>query len=68
MSNVDKKFEDWKKRFEFPDFYDFNIRALLQLQEDFESCPPDHVKTKRELLDMIVKIQNSLPREFFSWL
>jgi hypothetical protein len=62
--NVENKFKEWKARYKFEDFYDFNVKSLLQLQEQFEQCDPEHVRTKKDLLDMILRLQGNLPRLF----
>lgn len=71
MSNTDKEkyikdnFDLWKGKYKFADHLDFNVKSLFGLQYDFATTPSDHVKNKRELLDMILRIQSHLPHGIF---
>ncbi|GFN32588.1 hypothetical protein [Paenibacillus xylaniclasticus] len=58
---VKENFKKWKEVYRFPAEYDFYIESLLDLQWSFKNIPNDHVKTKKELLDMIMRIQNNFP-------
>ena len=59
---VNDKFKEWNKKFEIPYGYDFQLKTMFELEEQFKEQPKENVKTKRDILDMIHKIYYNMNR------
>lgn len=61
---IKQNFEQWKEKYKFPDYWDFELEAMFGLQYDFINAPYEHVKNRSQLLDMILCIRRSLNNYF----
>ncbi|GAB6989367.1 hypothetical protein JCM16418A_14170 [Paenibacillus pini] len=59
-------FDMWKERYQFEDYYDFQIKLLFQLQWELLYSSEIYSQNRREQLEMILRIHGSLPQDFFN--
>ena len=59
---VEDKFKEWNNKFEIPYGYEFQLKTMFELEEQFRETPKENVKTKRDILDMINRIYYSMYR------
>ena len=57
---IEEKFAFWNEKYNIPYNSVFIIRSLFELEYQFMMTPLEHVKTKRDILDMIQKINQSI--------
>lgn len=57
---IEEKFKEWKEYYDIPFNKEFDVKALLGLQYDFNCLPHDHIKSKKDLLDAMYLIQRSI--------
>lgn len=62
---VENKFKEWKEKYDVPDYYDFELRAMFALEKQFMVTPDEHVKKKYDLMKMISDIKRNMG---ISWL
>jgi hypothetical protein len=63
---VESEFKKWQERYDIPYDEEYNVKLLLQIRDEIDSTPMEHVKTKRDLNDMADRIYYHLrlkPRE-----
>lgn len=61
--SVEKKFQEWKEKYEIPEHQEFNYKTLIALQGEYAEISrlqPDHTKRRMELLHMIERVQREL--------
>jgi hypothetical protein len=59
---VESKFIEWNKKFEIPYGYEFHLKTMFELEEQFREQPKENVKTKYDILRMIQDIYNRMSR------
>lgn len=59
---VQEQFNKWSEHYIIPFEHEFELRKYFELQHQYDNTPDDHVKTKRELIDMMGKLKYHLPR------
>lgn len=57
---IEEKFKEWKEYYDIPFNKEFDVKALLGLQYDFNCLPHDHIKSKKDLLDAMYLIQRNI--------
>jgi hypothetical protein len=60
---VEKMYEEWKNIYEIPIEKEFAVRALLDLQWEYQNIPENHYKAKADILSAINLLSNSLNLE-----
>lgn len=60
---VEKMFEEWKNTYDIPIEKEFAVKALLNLQWDYQNIPENHYKAKADILNAINLLSNSLNLE-----
>lgn len=60
---VAREFEKWSERYEISFEQEFLIKSLIDLQRQFIETPDDHVRTRQDVLNMIIQIQSRLRLE-----
>ena len=66
---VESEFKKWQERYSIPFEMEFNVKALLDLQWQFNNTEDGHVKTKADLIQAISRLQRDLhlkPRPTYS--
>jgi hypothetical protein len=53
----EREFKEWKERYEIPFDQEFNVKQLLQIREEIEETPTEHVRTRKDLIDIADRIQ-----------
>lgn len=61
-ARVDKEYQQWKERYEIPFKDEFNVKTLLQLQDEFNSLSYNSgmTKTRTDLIYMIERLNRNL--------
>ena len=59
--SVERQFSEWNKKYEIPEHMEFQIKTMFELQEEYRSIPVEYTKRKRDVLEMIMKLQDKLP-------
>ncbi|RNB59375.1 hypothetical protein EDM57_04325 [Brevibacillus gelatini] len=59
---VQEQFNLWNEKFNIPFEHEYELKKYFELQHQYDNTPDEHVKTKRELLDMMNKLKYHLPR------
>lgn len=62
---VENKFNDWINKYEIPEHMEFELKSLFDLEEQFRNQPPENVKTKDILLNMIMRINGRFNGKLF---
>lgn len=57
---VESEYEKWNGNFEIPFDKEFEVKAILALQHQFERTEDAHVKTKADILHMITTAKRDL--------
>ena len=59
---VQREFEKWQEKYEIPLHEEFQIKTLLQLQEEYDNIQANsnNTKTRDTLLHMIKQLHSSL--------
>ncbi len=59
---VEREFAEWEKKYVIPHHEEFNIKALLKLQAEYDSIEPDgsNVLRRQTLLDMIRDLHRNI--------
>ena len=57
---VESEFKKWQERYSIPFEMEFNVKALLDLQWQFNNTEDGHVKTKADLIQAISRLQRDL--------
>lgn len=57
---VESEYEKWKERFKVPYEQEFNVKAMFELQWQYEKTPIEHIKTKRDILESIQRILHGM--------
>lgn len=55
------RFKELDDKYIIPDNFKFLVKAMCDLEEQFDNTESKNVKTKNDILNMIVNIQKSLP-------
>lgn len=63
--SVESKYREWKEKYNIPDRYEFQLKTMFELEEQFQEQPRENVKTKKDILDMIQNISGRLPGNLF---
>lgn len=62
-SYMESEFKKWQEKFEIPFEKEFDVKALLSLQYQFMVTPDEHIKSKKDLIDAIHRLQYNLKLE-----
>lgn len=57
---VEREFKEWQERYEIPYTEEFNVKQLLKIREEIEETPTEHVRTRKDLIDMADKLYNHM--------
>lgn len=58
--SVEKKYQEYMDKYEIPEYYEFQLKTLLSLQEEYNEATkktPEHTKSRESLLHMIQRMQ-----------
>lgn len=54
---VESEYKKWEDRYTIPFASEFNIKTMLELKHQFYNTPDEHTKAKRELIEMMSRLQ-----------
>jgi hypothetical protein len=57
---VNEKYAKWEEKYIIRENMKFLIKSMFQLEYQFMMTPPEHTKAKKDILDMIYRINQSM--------
>lgn len=57
---VEREFKEWKERYYIPYNQEFNVKMLLKIREEIEEIPTEHVRTRKDLIDMADRLHSRM--------
>lgn len=60
--SVEKKYKEWNDKYIVPHGYEFQLKTMFELEEQFRETPKEDVKTKKDILEMIQHINGRMQR------
>lgn len=62
---VISKYNEWTIKYNIPEHMEFELKTMFELEEQFRNQPLENVKTKRDILDMIMHINGRFQGKLF---
>jgi hypothetical protein len=57
---VESKFIEWNNKYDIPEYFEFQLKTMFELEEQFREQPKENVKTKQDILRMIQDLHGRL--------
>lgn len=58
--SVSERIKNYNEKFEFNEVEKYYLEKYCELQEQYDNTSNEHVKTKKELLDMMIKLHREI--------
>ena len=54
---VEQKYNKWKEKYDIPDYEEFMLKSMFDLEHQYNNTPDEHIKTKSDILRTINDIK-----------
>ena len=54
---VEQKYVKWKEKYDIPDYEEFMLKVMFDLEHQYNNTPDEHIKTKSDILRTINDIK-----------
>jgi hypothetical protein len=57
---IEREYKKWEEKYEIPFEQEFEVRTIIELQDEFRSVPEDHTKRRSEIINMITHLKGRI--------